>query len=424
MSNFVDRAQIHVKAGDGGAGSISFRREAHVDKGGPDGGDGGHGGSVWLQASENTTSLFLFRDFPHKAAESGSHGAGKKRHGVSGKSIVVEVPVGTVVKDLDDKVLVDLDTNGARWLAAQGGQGGRGNARFLSNFKRAPSFAEQGETGEEFWYNLELKLAADVAIIGFPNVGKSTLISVISAAKPKIADYPFTTLVPNLGVVRVGDRVDYSEFVVADIPGLIEGASEGRGLGHEFLRHIERAKALLVLVDPSPDAPMEAENQVQVLIREVGAYMSELLDRPRLVVLSKSDCVDTAVIDDLLDRGVVSLAISATTGNGIKDLIAEMAAIVRARKVAEVAPSEEIVIHRPVPQNFEILRDADGAFRVKGRAVERTVALSNITTPEAIDYIQTRLKKLGVDRALKRSGARDGDEVRIAGFSFDYQESL
>ncbi len=424
MSNFVDRAQIHVKAGDGGAGSISFRREAHVDKGGPDGGDGGHGGSVWLQASENTTSLFLFRDFPHKAAESGSHGAGKKRHGVSGKSIVVEVPVGTVVKDLDGKVLVDLDTNGARWLAAKGGQGGRGNTRFLSNFKRAPSFAEQGETGEEFWYNLELKLAADVAIIGFPNVGKSTLISVISAAKPKIADYPFTTLVPNLGVVRVGDRADYSEFIVADIPGLIEGASEGKGLGHEFLRHIERAKALLVLVDPSPDAPMTAENQVQVLIREVGAYMAELLDRPRLVVLSKSDIVDAAVIGDLLDRGVVSLAISATTGKGIKDLIAEMVAIVRARKVTEVALPEEIVIHRPVPQNFEILRDTDGAFRVKGRAVERTVALSNITTPEAIDYIQTRLKKLGVDRALKRSGARDGDEVRIAGFSFDYQESL
>ena len=424
MSNFVDRAQIHVKAGDGGAGSISFRREAHVDKGGPDGGDGGHGGSVWLQASENTTSLFLFRDFPHKAAESGSHGAGKKRHGVSGKSIVVEVPVGTVVKDLDGKVLVDLDTNGARWLAAKGGQGGRGNTRFLSNFKRAPSFAEQGETGEEFWYNLELKLAADVAIIGFPNVGKSTLISVISAAKPKIADYPFTTLVPNLGVVRVGDRADYSEFIVADIPGLIEGASEGKGLGHEFLRHIERAKALLVLVDPSPDAPMTAEDQVQVLIREVGAYMAELLDRPRLVVLSKSDIVDAAVIGDLLDRGVVSLAISATTGKGIKDLIAEMVAIVRARKVTEVALPEEIVIHRPVPQNFEILRDTDGAFRVKGRAVERTVALSNITTPEAIDYIQTRLKKLGVDRALKRSGARDGDEVRIAGFSFDYQESL
>ncbi len=424
MSNFVDRAQIHVKAGDGGAGSISFRREAHVDKGGPDGGDGGHGGSVWLQASENTTSLFLFRDFPHKAAESGSHGAGKKRHGVNGKSIVVEVPVGTVVKDLDGKMLADLDTVGAKWLAAKGGQGGRGNTRFLSNSKRAPSFAEQGETGEEFWYNLELKLAADVAIIGFPNVGKSTLISVISAAKPKIADYPFTTLVPNLGVVHVGDRTDYSEFVVADIPGLIEGASEGKGLGHEFLRHIERAKALLVLIDPSPDAPMTAENQVQVLIRELGAYMAELLDRPRLVVVSKSDSVDAAVIDDLLDRGVASLAISATTGKGIKDLIFEMDVIVKARKVSEEVPPEEIVIHRPVPQNFEILRDTDGAFRVKGRAVERTVAISNITTPEAIDYIQTRLKKLGVDRALKRSGARDGDEVRIAGFSFDYQESL
>ncbi|TAN20153.1 MAG: GTPase ObgE [Actinomycetota bacterium] len=424
MSSFVDSAQIHVKAGNGGAGSVSFRREAHVDKGGPDGGDGGNGGDIWLQASTNVSSLLRFRDFPHRAAENGSHGAGKKKHGITGKSIVVEVPVGTVVKDLNSEVIADLDVEGKKWLAAKGGQGGRGNTRFLSNSKRAPSFAEQGEVGEEFWYDLELKLAADVAIIGFPNVGKSTLISVISAAKPKIADYPFTTLVPNLGVVQIGDRQDFSEFIVADIPGLIEGASEGKGLGHEFLKHIERAKALLILIDPSPNAPLAPEEQSRVLMKELGTYMADLLDRPRLTVISKMDSADQREIDELLSRGTAAMAISSATGQGVNRLVSELESMVRAgRKVQEV-DEDEIVIHRPIPQNFQVVRDPDGAFRVKGRAVERTVAISNITTPEAIDYIQTRLKKLGVDRALKRSGVREGDEVRIAGFSFDYQESM
>lgn len=424
MSSFVDSAQIHVKAGNGGAGAVSFRREAHVERGGPDGGDGGQGGDVWLEASNDTASLLIFRDFPHRAAENGTHGAGKKRHGMSGKSIVVDVPVGTVVKDLNGKVLVDLDKVGSKWLAAKGGQGGRGNTRFLSNFRRAPSFAEQGEEGEEFWYNLELKLAADVAIIGFPNVGKSTLISVISAAKPKIADYPFTTLVPNLGVVRMGDRDDFSEYVVADIPGLIEGASEGKGLGQEFLKHIERAKALLVLVDPSSVAPVPAEKQLEVLMQELAAYMPEMVERPRLVVASKSDSVEPTVIDGLLTKRVVSMAISSTTGSGIAELKTKLASLAKAGAKGEDADEgEAIVIHRPIPSDFEVVRE-DGAFRVRGRAVERTVALSNITTPEAIDYIQKRLKKLGVDRALRRSGARDGDEVRIAGFSFDYRESM
>ncbi|NNN18975.1 MAG: GTPase ObgE [Acidimicrobiaceae bacterium] len=424
MSNFVDSAQIHVKAGDGGAGSISFRREAHVDKGGPDGGDGGAGGDVWLQATHNFTSLFMFRDFPHRGAENGSHGQGKKKHGITGKSITVEVPIGTVVKDLDGRLVVDLDTAGARWLAAKGGQGGRGNTRFLSNSKRAPSFAEQGEEGEEFWFNLELKLAADIAIIGFPNVGKSTLISVISAAKPKIADYPFTTLIPNLGVVRVGDRNDSSEFIVADIPGLIEGASEGKGLGHEFLRHIERAKALLVLIDPSPTAPSAPAEQLNVLMNELEKYMADLVVRPRLVVVSKIDTVDSSQIKDLLDSGLVSFAVSSATGEGIKDLVNQMEAMVTATREVPKLVEDHIVIHRPIPQNFEVVKDPDGIFRVKGRTVERTVAISNITTPEAIDYIQSRLKKLGVDRALKRSGVREGDEVRIAAFSFEYQENL
>lgn len=423
MSNFVDSAQIHVKAGDGGAGSSSFRREAHVDKGGPDGGDGGHGGDVWLMATNNVSSLFIFKDYPHRAAQSGVHGAGKKKHGSSGQSIVVEVPVGTVVKDLNGNIAVDLNVPGMKWLAAKGGQGGRGNARFLSNSRRAPGFSEQGEVGEEFWYNLELKLAADVAIIGFPNVGKSTLISIISAAKPKIADYPFTTLIPNLGVVHLGDNYDFSEFVVADIPGLIEGASEGKGLGHEFLRHVERASTLLVMIDVSITAPMEPLAQLQILLKEITAYMPELAERPRLVVASKADSADHGAVEKLVNDGVVTLAVSSAAMQGIDDLVGRLYEMVKsARTEVHNDETDEIVIHRPSPVGFELTRDPDGAVRIIGRSVERTVALSNITSPDALDYIQSRLRKLGVDKALKRSGIREGEEVRIGAFSFDYQE--
>lgn len=423
MSNFVDSAQIHVKAGDGGAGSTSFRREAHVDKGGPDGGDGGHGGDVWLLATHNVSSLYVFKDYPHRAAQSGQHGAGKKRHGSSGQDLMVEVPVGTVVKDLQGNIQADLNVAGMKWLAAKGGQGGRGNARFLSNSRRAPSFSEQGEVGQEFWYNLELKLAADVAIIGFPNVGKSTLISVISAAKPKVADYPFTTLIPNLGVVHLGDNHDFSEFIVADIPGLIEGASSGKGLGHEFLRHIERASVLLILIDSSSSAQMDPRTQLEVLINEITAYMPELALRPRLVAASKTDSSDDDVVDKLLSDEVAQIAISSAAMRGIDVLVSRLYEMVRDAK-ADVGHDEvdEIVIHRPSPAGFEVARDPDGVVRVVGRSVERTVALSNITTAEALDYIQNRLRKLGVDKALKRYGVREGDEVRIGAFSFEYQD--
>src|SRR3954470_16318997 len=304
MPGFVDEAQLHAKAGDGGAGAISFRREAHVAKGGPDGGDGGHGGDVWLVADHNTASLLAFRDHPHRPAGNGTHGMGKGRHGASGEDTVVPVPAGTVVRALDGTVVADLVTDGDRWRAARGGQGGRGNARFLSNRRRAPSFAEQGEVGEEHWFNLELKLMADIALVGFPNAGKSTLISRISAAKPKIADYPFTTLEPHLGVVRFDDR----ELVVADIPGLIEGASEGKGLGHQFLRHIERARALLVLVDLAPLGGRGPDEQARVLLDELGRFRPELLDRPRVIVGSKAD-VATEPFD--------GLAISAVTRTGL-----------------------------------------------------------------------------------------------------------
>ena len=244
-SQFVDEVQLNARGGDGGAGAVSFRREAHVPRGGPDGGDGGRGGDVWLEADRNTASLLAFRDHPHRKAGSGKHGAGKRLHGADGADLVVAVPEGAVVKDPDGRVLADLLHHGDRALAARGGRGGRGNARFLSNRRRAPSFAEQGEYGEERWLALELKLLADAALVGFPNAGKSTLIAAVSAARPKIAEYPFTTLEPNLGVVRFGGH----ELVLADIPGLIEGAADGKGLGHRFLRHVERARVLVVLID-------------------------------------------------------------------------------------------------------------------------------------------------------------------------------
>jgi len=452
MSGFVDEAQIHVKAGDGGAGAISFRREAHVDRGGPDGGDGGRGGDVWLLSTPNQSSLLGFRDHPHRRATDGGHGSGKRKHGTRGTDLLVPVPVGTVVKDRDGSVLCDLSGPGDRWLAAEGGRGGQGNARFLSNKRRAPAFAEQAEHGQERWLEIELKLVADVALVGYPNVGKSTLISSVSAAKPKVADYPFTTLQPHLGVVRVpgrgsqtpqpgagmgspppgGARVGVpgrgsqeSDFVMADVPGLVEGAAEGRGLGHRFLRHIERARVLLLLLDLAAADEVTPDEQLRVLLGELARYQPELLDRPRLVVGSKADLLVGGAAGEESGGQILDLVISAVTGQGVPELLRRLAQMVNEAREAEAAVEAssglgEVIIHRPVPEGVRIDRVEPGVWVVAGRAAERAVSFSDLTDDGALAEAALRLRRLGVDRSLARAGARDGDEVHVGDVSFTW----
>jgi GTP-binding protein len=397
VSGFVDECGLHVKAGDGGAGTVAFRREAHVPKGGPDGGDGGNGGDIWLVADRNVASLLGFRDHPHRRATSGAHGQGKRRHGRSGEDLVVPVPEGTMVKDANGVMIADLVHEGDRYLAAEGGRGGRGNARFLSNRRRAPSFAEQGEAGDERWLRLELKLLADVALVGFPNVGKSTLISVMS-----------------LGVVRLDET---TEFVVADVPGLIEGASEGKGLGHQFLRHVERARVLCVLLDlawESAGLPPPQE-QERLLLQELGRYEPALLERPRVVIGSRLDIGEA--------DPSVELSVSAVTREGLTTLQGRLADEVKQVRAAIDAPSAFVVL-RPAAQGFSVepVSPSDGGgWRVVGRQAERAVALSDLTNPDALEYAQRRLKKLGVDRALARAGVDEGELVRVGSFIFEYQ---
>ena len=408
MTGFVDECNLHAKGGDGGAGCVSFRREAHVSRGGPDGGDGGSGGDVWLVADRNVSSLLAFKDFPFRRGDDGSHGQGKKKHGKNGGDLIVKVPEGTVIKDFEGEVLADLVGTGDRWLAASGGRGGRGNSRFLSNKRRAPAFAEQAEIGEERWLRLELKLMADVAFVGLPNAGKSTLISRISAAKPKVAAYPFTTLAPHLGVVR---RDDNFEMIVADIPGLIEGAAAGKGLGHRFLRHVERARVLLVLLDLAEVEGKTAQAQEEILIRELREYDQRLLKRPRLIVGTKSD--------------VAALSwdghrISAVTGEGLESLIGDLSQLVEQARLEEDQPSQ-YVVHRPVPEGIQVSRLDDGSFEVLGRQALRAVALSDLTDIDALNHAQERLEQLRVPRALARAGAKAGDVVVIGSFQFEYE---
>ncbi|MCJ7439554.1 MAG: GTPase ObgE [Acidimicrobiia bacterium] len=410
QSAFVDEVQVNLRGGDGGAGAVGFRREAHVPKGGPDGGDGGSGGDVLLRADRNTASLLSFRDHPHRRAASGKHGSGQKRHGARGAELIVTVPEGTVVRSREGAVLADLVGHGDTYLAARGGEGGQGNARFLSNARRAPSFAEQGEYGEEHWLRLEVKLLADAALVGFPNAGKSTLISAVSAAKPKIAAYPFTTLEPHLGVVRFGEH----EFVLADIPGLIEGAADGRGLGHTFLRHVERARVLVLLLDLASADEREPAEQERILLEELGRYRPELLERPRLVVGSKAD---VATFDFEGER------LSAVTRDGLDRFLGTLATMIE-RARAEEPESEGFVVLRPQETGFSIVRDDDGAFRVTGRPAERVVAMADLTNLEALAYVHERFRRMGVERALARAGAHEGDTVRIGPVELEYVEGF
>ncbi|MBK02014.1 MAG: GTPase ObgE [Acidimicrobiaceae bacterium] len=408
MAGFVDECNLHAKGGDGGAGCVSFRREAHVARGGPDGGDGGTGGDVWLVADRNVSSLLAFQDFPFRRGDDGTHGQGKKKHGKNGEDLVVKVPEGTVVRDFEGEILADLVAPGDRWLAAAGGRGGRGNAKFLSNKRRAPAFAEQAEIGEERWFRLELKLMADVALVGFPNAGKSTLISRVSAAKPKVASYPFTTLSPHLGVVRLDN--DF-EMVIADIPGLIEGAATGKGLGHQFLRHVERVRVLLILVDLAEVGGRTPDSQEEILIRELTEYDAILSNRPRVVVGTKSD------VASLTWSGPT---ISSVTGQGIDTLVGQLRRLVEEARTGDEQPTQ-YVVHRPVPEGIQVVRRDDRSFEVLGRQALRAVALSDLTNIDAMSHAQERLDQLRVPRALARAGAVEGDVVIIGAFQFEYE---
>lgn len=410
---FIDRVTITVRAGDGGAGVSSFLRRKGLPKGKPNGGSGGAGGDVTLVADASVPTLLRYERHPVWKAPSGSHGEGDLRHGKRGDQLTLRVPLGTTVEDTDGVTVADLVEDGQEVLVARGGRGGRGNAAFVSPKRRAPTFAEQGEYGEEVDLHLEMKLLADAALIGYPNAGKSTLISRVSAARPKIADYPFTTLTPNLGVVSIGDR----EIVLADIPGLIEGAADGKGLGHEFLRHTERARVLLVLVDPSDLQVDSPSRQLEVLVRELEAHDSELAARPRIVAVSKSDLLDG---DDVasLNLGPNVFPFSALTGDGVDTLMYHLAGVVS--EIERSVPEREgFVLHRPLRDDFEI-RSVGTEWVVEGIAGVRAVNLSDLTSPEAAEFVSKRLVSSGIVQGLIDAGAEAGDDVRIGDIVFTF----
>jgi GTP-binding protein len=407
---FVDRVNVNLRAGNGGAGVVSFVKARGKPKGKPTGGNGGRGGSVYLRADPSVATLLRYQRNPHHSAGSGTHGEGDLRNGKAGKDLVLPVPLGTVVYDQAGTVLADLVEEGQQVEAVKGGRGGRGNAAFVNPSNRAPGVAEQGEYGRAEWLTLELRLLADAALIGFPNAGKSTFISKVSAAKPKIADYPFTTLEPNLGVVSFDGR----EFVLADIPGLIEGAASGRGLGHEFLRHVQRARVLVVLLDPSPMQERRPSGQLEVLRHEIESYSPEIAARPSIVLMNKADL--GGVDEEAAELG--AMQVSALTGDGMREALHAIADLVD--QAEREAPARKgFVLHRPLGPTFTVRREGE-AWRVEGLAAERAVAFADLTLPEAADMAAWRLDRLGVDRALAEAGALAGDEVRIGDISFEF----
>ena len=404
---FVDEVDVEVRAGRGGDGSAAMRSEPYKPKGGPEGGDGGRGGDVVFRATRNLHDLAWFADHPHLRAEPGTPGARARRDGGHGKDLVVPVPDGTVVFD-EQGLVADLVGEGAEAVVARGGRGGRGNTRFAGPKNRVPRTAEAGEEGEERRLHVELRTVADLGLVGLPNAGKSTLLAKLTAATPKIADYPFTTLTPNLGVAEAGD----DRFVVADIPGLVEGAHEGKGLGHRFLRHITRCRALVIVVDlSSQDAPSDLET----VRAELRAYDPELAERPSLVVGTKVDLVeDPARAADAI-RG---LPVSAVTGEGLELLATQLEQLSR-QGAAQLPPRAPYVVLRPGRARFTISRES-GGWRVVGRNVERWVHETDLDDERALVALQRRLIKEGVERQLAKAGARRGDEIRISDRTFEF----
>ncbi|WP_250009106.1 GTPase ObgE [Actinoplanes sp. M2I2] len=425
MTTFVDRVVLHLQAGDGGHGCVSVRREKFKPLGGPDGGNGGHGGGITLVVDPQQHTLLDFHFHPHIKASNGGGGAGANRDGANGKDLVVKVPDGTVVLTNDGEVLADLIGAGTTFEVARGGRGGRGNASLANTRRKVPGFAELGEPGDGLDVVLELKSVADVGLVGFPSAGKSSLISVISAAKPKIADYPFTTLVPNLGVVQAGDQT----FTVADVPGLIPGAATGKGLGMQFLRHIERTSVLVHVLDAAaPEIERDPLADLDAIEAELAAY-GGLEDRPRLVVLNKIDIPDgrdlaEMVRPDLEARGYRVFEVSAITREGLKELVFALAETVAQHRLDNPAPepTREIVRPRAVDESgFTVEQDNEGVYVVRGTKVERWIRQTNFDNDEAVGFLADRLERLGVEDALTKKGARPGDPVRIGEREFDWQ---
>ncbi|MFO7820319.1 MAG: GTPase ObgE [Halanaerobacter sp.] len=424
---FVDEVKVKVKGGDGGDGMTSFRREKYEPSGGPDGGDGGRGGDVIFAVDKGINTLLDFKERKIFEADAGERGKSKDQHGQDAEDLVVSVPPGTTVTNLNkDKVVADLVEEGQEVVVAEGGRGGRGNARFANSTRQAPKFSENGEPGEKKKLKLELKLLADVGVVGYPSVGKSTLISKVSAAKPKTGAYHFTTTTPNLGVVKVGD---YNTFVMADIPGLIEGAHSGVGLGDQFLRHIERTKVLIHMLDISALEGREPLDDFRKINQELSKFNAELLDRPQVVAANKIDLMDDEeklreVKEKLEAEGYEVFPISAVTGSGLDELIKRVNELVEKTPEPEVKPEEEeVVIRGPQPEDEDekfAINKENGIYKVSGDEVERRVAMADLSTEEGLRHLIKTLQKSGLEDALREAGIDDGDKVNVAGLEFEY----
>ncbi|UCG26207.1 MAG: GTPase ObgE [Chloroflexota bacterium] len=419
---FYDQAKIYVRSGDGGDGMIGFRREKHVPRGGPDGGDGGRGGDVRFVVSRHDSTLVRYHRKNHFRAGNGGHGSRKRMTGANGESLRLKVPAGTLIRDAENgELLADLMQDDQEVLILEGGRGGRGNVRFASSTNQAPRLAERGEPGQERWLTLELKLIADVGIVGVPNAGKSTLLSVVSSARPKIADYPFTTLQPNLGVVDLGE---YQSLVLADIPGLIEGAAGGAGLGHDFLRHIERTRALIHLLDGAANDPLEDWAMIN---QELALYDAHLEQKPQIVVLNKMDLPDAQAWEPIIREQIEAssyqfCAISAASGEGIRTMLFEVAALLE-NAPQQDALAEETATIRPAPDEdaFKISREEDG-WRVEGRRIERVAAMTYWEFEATTRRFQQILETMGISNALLEAGIDSGDMVYIGEEVLEWSE--
>ncbi|RYG42538.1 GTPase ObgE [bacterium] len=418
---FLDEAEVEFVSGRGGSGAVSFHREKHVPRGGPNGADGGRGGDVILVADRNKRTLYDLKVAQKFEAENGEHGFQNKR-GKNGRYVEVKVPVGTIVTDIDmDEVLVDMAVHGMKYVICEGGKGGFGNDHYTSSVRQVPNFAQKGAPEERVRAKLELKLIADIGLIGLPNAGKSTLISRISSSKPKIADYPFTTIVPNLGVVKFRDET----FVVADMPGLIQGASEGIGLGHQFLRHVQRNRVLVHVVEGAPIDESDPVANYELIEEELRLYSQEIFDRPRIIALSKIDVIPSDQFNELRERfekfGLPLFPVSAVTGQGLERLLDAMSETLKANEPEDEVPVLTPAIVAANDRSWDV-EEVPGGYRITGRRIEKLVAMTDLENSDAVRYLHRRLERIGVIDRLREIGAQEDDEVSVGNATFSFTD--